>query len=430
MKDEEKKEDEVKEEAVEESTEEVKEDAPVEAEAEEVAADEAEDAKDDEQIDKIISRITHKITDELKANRKASETSVAKKKALTREPVRHASQKVKAYMFKSGKRAGEHYEFDSKDAELCANWYKAFIDGDKKLAREITTKLEPLNEGVNADGGFIVPVVLANFLTEVKEDVSVIRPRSRVIDMSGMKTNQLDISGIATKPRVGWTEELAAKSTSSMTFRQISLTPYKMTAIITLSTELRDDSPFNVLSIVGEKLGEAVAREEDRVFINGTGAGQPTGIDSYGLAAINAGGALTYDHILNAYYLMPQAYRANGYWIMNSRTIAAVRRLKDTTNNYILQNFGFITDPNIPAILGRPVLENNNATSARIFFVDLSNYYIADKGGFKLDTSTEAVVADTSLWETNLVGVKVEERVDAELEPVQSGVEIQNTGIA
>lgn len=397
----------------------------------------AENEKKEEE--KLVENIASKFANEFSKALEQKEISkeAAEKKKNLHTPARFSNKKVNIYRYKSvakQKEKGSYYQMNNDDMGMLAKWWIALTNKDYSAQRKfyelMETKIEPLQEGVAAEGGNLVPTLLANFLTEIKEDEAVIRSRSNVIDMSAMKTNQLNISGIATKPKVAWTSELAQKSTSSMTFRQISLTPYKMTAIVTMSTELRDDSPFAVVQLVGRQLGLAVVREEDRVFMNGTGVGQPTGIDTYVLAAINAGGALTYDHIINAYHLLPQGYRANGYWIMNSRTMAAVRRLKDTTNNYILSPFGFITDPTMPALIGRPVLENNNTKSSSIFFGDLSNYQIGDKGGYQISVSEEATVAGYNLWERNMVGVKVEERVDAELEPTQSFVEITNTGVS
>jgi len=379
-------------------------------------------------LKKLVSKITKSITAELSAHNKVAEEAKAKKKALVNAATAsYSDSEVKIFK----KKDGSTINMRKSEMQLCSDWFKAFLAQDKRTCRDIVTKLEPLQEGTAALGGNLVPTILANFITEVKEDASVIRPRANVIDMSGMKTNHLDITGIASKPRVSWTSELAVKSTSSVNFNQISLTPYKMTAIVTMSTELRDDSPFNVIQLVGRLLGEAVAREEDRVFLNGSGAGQPTGIDTYAFAnVVNAGGALNFDHIIRCYYNLPQAYRANAYWIANSRVIAVIRHLKTTTNDYVLRDHGFITEPTMPAMLGRPVLENNNASSDRVFFGDLSNYHIADKGGVKLDTSEEAVVGSYNLWERNMIGIKIEERVDAELAPTQSFTEIQNTNVS
>ena len=407
---------------------ELEEEKKEEEEVKEEEAKEEDNAEEEKEIEKLVSKITKSITSELSAHNKASKDAEAKKKALNSpSTASYVDKEVKVHT----KKDGTHILMRTSEMELCSDWFKAFLNKDSKICNDIVTKLEPLQEGTNALGGFLVPTILANFITEVKEDASVIRPRSNVIDMSGMKTNQLDITGIASKPRVSWTSELAVKSTSSVNFNQISLTPYKMTAIVTMSTELRDDSPFNVIQLVGRLLGEAVAREEDRVFLNGNGTGQPTGIDNYAFAnTVNAGGALNFDHIIRCFYNLPQAYRSNGYWIANSRTIAVIRHLKTTTNDYVLRDHGFITEPTMPSMLGRPVLENNNATSDRVFFGDLKNYHIADKGGVKLDTSEEAVVGTYNLWERNMIGIKVEERVDAELAPTQSFTEVQNTGVS
>ena len=385
------------------------------------------------EIDKSAKEIAKTIIAEMNAQKKESKEAKKKKEVIqdTKSEVKMVDREYKMYT-KVNKATGDTENITLKKSEIDVlhKWFVALLDCDKKAAAEVATKLGPLVEGTPARGGFLVPVILANFLTDIMDDMAVIKSRSRVIDMAGMKTDQLDISGFATSPVVSWTNEAEDKSTTSMTFGQISLTPYKLAAIDSLSKELRDDSPFNVVQIYAEKLARVVATEEDRVFMVGTGAGQPTGIDTYALRNINAGGALGYNHINSLYWFLPQAYRQRAYWIMNSRTLAAIHNFVDTNGRPIIQPTGTLTEASLPGLKGRPILENNHATSDRIWFGDLQQYYIATKGPLEIDTSEEASIGDVNLWQRNLIGIRVEERIDAELEPTEAFVEIQNTGVS
>lgn len=407
--------------------EELKEEPKVEAPTEAPVEEAEEEVSDDAKEKKLIDKITKSLAEEMANSRKADKEAEVKKEVLNTPTASFAKTKYTVHEF-VGKKAGEKFEMPLAEAKECVRWFKAFLRKDYSEMRDSIQKLEPLNETTAGDGGNLVPTVLANFLTEVRDDIAVIRPRARYWDMSGMKTNQLDISGIATKPIGGYREELAEKGTSSVTFSQISLTPYSYATIVPMSTELRDDSPFDVVGLVGRLLGEAIAKDEDAYFINGTGTGQPTGLETYTLSAVNAGGAGTFDHIIQAYYLLPQPFRQNAYWITNSRVLENIRKLKDTTNDYILKPFGFITEPNMPAMLGRPVLENNNVGNGKIFFGDLKSYHVADKGGVQIDISDQATIGTGSnaynLWQRNMLGVRAEIRNDGELAPTQAFVEI------
>lgn len=185
-----------------------------------------------EEENKMIKDIAAKLSAEIDKSNKASFEVLEKKKALD---IRYTSKKISAYKFKSkymqDKTGRADIKIDLDDATMMSKWFKAFVNKDiyncQKIYDQMQTKLEPLNETTAADGGILVPTLLANFITEVKEDASVIRPYSRVIDMTSMKTNTLTIPSITGKPYGSWTAEQANKGTSSMQFGSISLTPYK-----------------------------------------------------------------------------------------------------------------------------------------------------------------------------------------------------------
>ena len=383
-----------------------------------------------EEVDKLVKSISDNISAQLANFRKISAENEAKKKMVSPE-IKMIDSDVKIYKTKKGK----ILTMKKSQLEYNAKWLKALLNKDRygmnKIAEEIRTKWEPLNETTAAEGGTLVPVLLSNILVDILEDTAVIRPRAYVINMQGMKTDTLTIPTIASKPITQWGSEQAQKATSSMTFGSLTLTPYRLAAIVPITTELRDDSPFNIVQIVTKALGEAIAKSEDLAFATGNGTGRPTGITAYTMASVvNALNTLTFDHFSNAYWRMPQAYRSNAVWIMNGRTISALATIKDSQNRPLLLESGIITEPGTPAIKGRPVLEQNDLPSASIYFIDLSQYFVADKGGVKIDISEEATVAGYNLWERNMLAIRCEERVDGELATTRAGVQISNTGIS
>jgi len=380
------------------------------------------DEDDDEKIADLSQNIAKQISESLS---KIREKDAEKKKAITPE-IKAGDPEIKLFETRKGK----EIKLRKSEVEILGKWFQAFLRKDTASMFSFHQKLEPLVEGTNADGGYLVPTQLHNVIIDLLEDEAVIKPRATVIDMTGMKTNQLNIDGIATKPIVSWTGENTDKSTSSMTFNQISLTPYTLAAIVPLSTQLRDDTPFNVVQIVSKALSEAVAKAEDKAFVTGNGTGQPTGIDNYTLTTISAGNALTFDHLNSAFWKLPQAYRKNAVWIMNGRTISDISNIKDSNNRPLLLEAGILTEPGIPALKGRPVLEQNDLASSKIFFGDLKAYWIGQKMPLRIDIADQATIAGVNLWERNLIAVRVEERIDGELTTSRAFVEISDTGVS
>src|SRR3990167_9572577 len=312
-----------------------------------------------------------------------------------------------------------------EDAKKCALYSKEDVKSMDAKTRSMEfikamlmhdrVKLQALSEGTAANGGFLVPEEWASVIVENILDITTIRPRATVVNVS---TDSFHLPNLATRPKVYWRSELAVKSTSTATFGEITLTPYSLAAIITLSQELANDAsvglPGGIVNYVARLLAQAIALAEDEAFTTGNGTGRPTGIDNYTatIRAVSAANALTGDHLISCFYGLPAGYRNSSVWIMNSRTLSAVRGLKDTQNRYLLAD---LSNGQPPQVLGRPVIENNFMPSARIYFGDVSYYWIAVNGGLNVKVSDEAVVASQSAFERNLVHVRVEERVDGEL---------------
>jgi HK97 family phage major capsid protein len=414
--------------AEEEKSEEVKE------EATEEAAEESAEEKVDSEVEEVASELESKLADAvakkvIKQLQRDHEKTVAakqvKKEFMSTAQVKE--QKVEIYR----KKNGEVVSLEKSGVKLLGKWLGAWAQKDfseaRKFLQEINTKFEPLVVGTDAEGGYLSPTIWTNILIDIRNDMAVIRPNATRSDLSGAG-DTFNFNQVATQPRVSWVGENVAKSTTSMTFNQGALTPYKLAAIASLSLELEQDSATAVIPLIMKQLADAITKEEDRVFMVGTGSSQPTGIDAYSFTTINAAFALSYNTFISAYYRLPQAYRDRAVWIMNSRAIAVARSIADTNGRPIFMegSNSVLTGRPTWTILGAPVLEQNDVASSKIFFGDLSQYYIGDKMNMTMRQSTEASVAGRSAFEYNLTHILVEERVDAELLDTRSFVEISN----
>ncbi len=298
---------------------------------------------------------------------------------------------------------------------------QALISGDKQ-------KLQTLVEGTGSRGGFLVPEDFVNIVIEDRRDMTVMRQLATVLPVS---TDTIHIPNLANRPKAFWRSEAAVKATTTVDFGETVLTPYSLAAIVSLSNELVADASLggNIVSLVAGYMARALAEEEDKQFWTGNGSGKPTGIDNYSFNTINAGAGASdsarADAIIRSLYALPQGYRANAVFVANKNTWAKVATLKDSQNNYLLSDLGSAASP---TLRGVRTLEQNDIGDGKMFIGDFSYYYIADREGIQVDTSTEATVASQSAFERNLTFVRVEERVDGELTLTQPIVEIQGLG--
>ena len=361
----------------------------------------------------------------------ADADSEEEKKEIEQAGIRLADVALKAFrkgISKDAKKAAaagdsksDKGETKPQGKELIKQFFTALFEKDY-------TKLDHLSGGTDADGGFLVPQEYSDDFVEARQNATVMRRAgATVIQIEG---NTFNLPQLATRPRAYWTNELAAKSSTSASWTNITLTPYTLAAIMTASNQVIADAKIggNLIEVITRLLTEAIAFEEDNAFFTGSGSGQPTGLDSYTVNTVAAGGALTADHLIDAVYQLTQGYRSRAKWFMNSRTLRVVRQLKDTQNRYIFD--AALSGVEFPTILGRPVFEQDDLAADEIWFGDPAGYWIADRIGISVKVSDVAVVGGESGFERNFTAIRVEERTDGELADTAAFVQITSTGVA
>lgn len=306
-----------------------------------------------------------------------------------------------------------------KGKELMKQFFVALLENDH-------TKLDHLST-VNADGGFLIPQEYADTFVEDRRNLTVMR-RAGATQVS-ITTNIFNVPQLASRPRVSWTNELAAKSSTSASWTNITLTPYTLAAYMTASNQVIADAKIggNIVETMTRLLTQAIAEAEDTAFFAGSGSGRPTGLNGYTVTTVSAGGVLNFTVLNNAKYRLKQGYRRNAAFFMNSRTLQAVSGLLDTQNRPIFME---ALNEDFPRLLGKPVYEVDDLETTSIFYGDPSCYWIADREGISVRVSDEASVGGASAFEGNFTIIRVEERVDGELADTSGFVEITSVPIS
>ena len=213
-----------------------------------------------------------------------------------------------------------------------------------------------------------------------------------------------------------WTAENAAYTESNPTFDQKSIDAYKLTDLIKISTELLEDSMFELEDYIAKEFAYAFGIAEEQAFCVGTGSGQPTGLFTdkgaeIGVTAASST-AITADEIINLIYSLRAPYRKNAKFLMNDSTVSALRKLKDSNGQYLWQpsvqagqpdrllGYEIYTSPYVPTIA---------AGAYTIAFGDFHNYWIADRTGRTVQRLNELYST------TGQVGFVGTERVDGKI---------------
>lgn len=269
-----------------------------------------------------------------------------------------------------------------------------------------------LQEGVDADGGYLVPEELDRKLVEKLNEENIFRGFADVITTGGeRKINIAD-----TEPAASWIEEGGALVFSDAKFSQITLDAHKLHVAIKVTEELLYDNVFGLENYIVRKFAEALSNAEEDAFLNGNGEGKPLGIfDATGGGAIAeelTSATLKADNIMDLIYDLKRPYRRKARFITNDKTIALIRKLKDNNGAYLWQPALVAGEPD--KILGYPVhtsafCPQMEAGKPFMAFGDFSYYKIGDRG-------TRSFAELKELFAGNgMVAFVAKERVDGKL---------------
>ena len=269
-----------------------------------------------------------------------------------------------------------------------------------------------LSEGVQADGGYLVPEEFERQIVMGLDEANVVRSLAKVITTSAERK----IPVAATHSTAAWTAENGAYTPSDPSFDQKTIDAFKLTDLVKVSIELLQDSMFDLESYIAAEFARAFGIAEEEAFCVGTGTGQPTGIftangGQVGVTAA-ANNAITADELISLVYALKSPYRRNAKFLMNDATIAAIRKLKDGNGVYLWQpslqagepdkllGYDLYTSPYVPTVA---------SDALTVAFGDFKNYWIADRSGRTVQRLNE-------LYSTNgQVGFVATERVDGKV---------------
>ena len=187
--------------------------------------------------------------------------------------------------------------------------------------------------------------------------------------------------------------ENAAITETAITFGSKTFSAYKFSSdSVLVSSELMQDSAFNLASEVGAMLGERLGRCEAGFFTTGTGSSQPGGIVSGAGAGVTAASAtaIAADELFELAHSVDPSYRGQSScgWMMHDNVLLALRKLKDGNDQYLWQEGMSAGEPD--RLLGHPITINQNMASSvatgeiTVLFGAMAKFIIRDAGSVRL----------------------------------------------
>ncbi len=308
----------------------------------------------------------------------------------------------------------------SKEAQAYRSDFEGWIRAkgmDANLEQSLQKQMRAAHErkditiGSPAGGGYAVPEEIRREIERLELKFSPVRNLVSVVQVGTSDYKELISLRGATS---GWVGEAGSRTaTATPTLREIVPTHGELYAYPQVSEWALDDIFFNVEAWLADEVAQEFAYQEGVAVISGNGSTKPTGMlnttpvlttdeaspmraaaayqyiasDTDTLGSPKAPG-ITPDSLIDLVYTLNSAYRASGTWIMNSLTTAAVRKLKDTTGQYLWQPSLQVGQPQ--QLLGYPLqtweqLPDIAANNFPLAFGDWKRAYVlVDRTGLRI----------------------------------------------
>lgn len=265
---------------------------------------------------------------------------------------------------------------EALQAEHKSAWLKWVRKGDDAGLADIEHKA--MNVGTPADGGYAVPIQQDRDIMRLLTDLSPMRQVCRVMTVGTEDYRKLvNLGGTAS----GWVGETDARpATAGPTLAQLKPSFGELYANPEVTQKALDDIFFNVEGELSQDISESFAVLEGKAFLSGTGTNQPVGLLTAKTSAeadsarafgtvqhIATGVADNFpakdpaDILIDLIYSMKAGYRTGAQFMVNSMTLAAMRKWKDGQGNYIWQpaiqngqpgsifGYGYVTNEDMPS---------------------------------------------------------------------------------
>lgn len=258
-------------------------------------------------------------------------------------------------------------------------------------------------EGVGADGGFVVP---PDFRTEIMRKVMGEDGLISRTDQQTTSSNSFTVPIDETTPwqtsggiQAYWENEAGQKTQSKVALTEMTTKLNKLIALVPVTDELLDDAS-SLTSYLRSKAPEKMQFRVNDALVNGSGAGQPRGfLNSDATITVNpesgqAADTLRFGNILGMWGRMYAPCRRNAVWMVNQDIEQQLMGLgfKDGSDHPVYLPPGGLADAPYGRLLGRPVVVSEAVPTlgdrGDISLVDWSTYLsITKTGGIRNDVS-------------------------------------------
>ena len=249
----------------------------------------------------------------------------------------------------SKKEAEEEVKTEEEKNEERA--FEEYIRGT--VTNERANNLTPASNS----GGVTIPTTIANRIIKKVYDICPILERSTKYNVKGkLEIPKYDES--TTSINVAYATEFVDLSSNVGAFTNIELTGYLAGALSLISRSLINNSQFDIVGFIVDRMAYDIARFIEGELLNGTSDKVEglSGLTNTKTAASSS--AITANELIELQAQVKDVFQPEAIWIMSPATRTAIRELKDNMGRYLLQDD--ISLPFGKSLLGKPVYVTDN----------------------------------------------------------------------
>ena len=257
------------------------------------------------------------------------------------------------------------------------------VEKDEKVedveARAFETYLREQRDGEMAKGanGAVIPTTIANRIIDTVKQIAPIYALTTKFNVKGKLQFPVAQGSITT----GYQEEFTDITSSAVTFENVELDGHLIGALSKVSVSLINNSQFDIVSYVVNKIAQSIAEFLEKELIKGSTTGKIKGItdasyEGKGVTKVTSftKGVISSDDLIETQGELKLNVQDGCQWLMNQGMLNEVRKLKDNNGQYILNpdfrtGFGFM-------LLGKPVMVSDEMPADTIIYGDWSAMYV------------------------------------------------------
>lgn len=188
----------------------------------------------------------------------------------------------------------------------------------------------------SGDNGAVIPSSIANKIIKKVIEICPIYQLATRYNVGGtLSIPHYDET--TTAITMAYATEFTELESNSGKFKSIELKGFLAGALTKVSKSLVNNSQFDIVNFVINQMAENIARWIENELLNGTDEKIDGLAKSKQVVTAAAVNAITSDELIDLQETVPDAFQPGCIWIMNKDTRTAIRKLKDSDGDYILQ---------------------------------------------------------------------------------------------